>query len=102
MIEVKWDFEGPDQGRAAQATVDRVIRRVQRGLGAIVCPTHGRGPALRVGGQIPSTIDIGFETCCQDLMEQTCARIRDIRHSHPKAESGNSSFSYEFDRRQVN
>jgi hypothetical protein len=79
MLEVKWEFQGIDQGRAVQVAVEKIVRRLQRGLGAIVCPVHHRSPLLRVGGSTLSTLDIGFETCCQSLMDETTARIHDIR-----------------------
>ena len=79
MIEVKWEFEGDDQGRVAQTAVAKVVRRLQRALGTIVCPVHRRSPALIVRGHMFSTPDIGFDTCCQALMDETTARIHDIR-----------------------
>jgi hypothetical protein len=79
MLEVKWEFQGIDQGRAVQVAVEKIVRRLQRGLGAIVCPVHNRSPLLRVGGSTLSTLDIGFETCCQSLMDETTARIHGIR-----------------------
>ena len=79
MIEVKWDFQGDDQGRVAQTAVDKVVRRLQRALGTIMCPVHRRSPALRVRGHMFSTPDIGFDTCCQALMDETTASIHDIR-----------------------
>jgi hypothetical protein len=79
MLEVKWEFQGLDQGRAVQMAVEKIVRRLQRGLGAIVCPVHQRSPLLRVGGSTLSSLEIGFETCCQSLMDETTARIHDIR-----------------------
>lgn len=87
MIEVKWEFEGDDQGRVAQTAVDKVVRRLQRALSAVVCPVHRRSPALRVRGHMFSPPDIGFDTCCQALMDETIARIHDIRQ-RPRALSG--------------
>ena len=87
MIEVKWDFQGDDQGRVAQTAVEKVVRRLQRALGAIVCSVHRRSPALRVRGHMFSTPDIGFDTCCQALMDETTARIHDIRQ-RPRVVSG--------------
>ena len=79
MLEVKWEFQGVDQGRAVQVAVEKIVRRLQRALGAIVCPVHHRSPLLRVGGSTLSSLDIGFETCCQSLMDETTAQIHDIR-----------------------
>jgi hypothetical protein len=79
MLEVKWEFQGIEEERVVQAAVEKVVRRLQRALGSIVCPTHGRSPLLRVRGTMLSTLDIGFETCCQALMDETTARIHDIR-----------------------
>jgi hypothetical protein len=79
MLEVKWEFRGIDQGRAVQGAVEKIVRRLQRGLGAIVCPVHRRSPLLRVGGNTISSLDIGFETCCQSLMDEATAQIHDIR-----------------------
>ena len=79
MLEVKWEFQGLDEGRTVQSAVEKIVRRLQRGLGAIVCPVHGRSPLLRVGGRSLSSLDIGFETCCQSLMDEATARIHDIR-----------------------
>ena len=79
MIEVKWEFQGIDQGRTVQSAVEKVVRRLQRGLGAIICPAHKRSPLLRVGGSSLSTLDIGLETCCQRLTDETTGRIHDIR-----------------------
>ena len=79
MLEVKWEFQGLDQGRAVQMAVEKVVRRLQRGLGAMVCPVHRRSPLLRVGGSSLASLDIGLETCCQSLMDETTVRIRDIR-----------------------
>ena len=79
MLEVKWEFQGIDQGRTVQSAVGKIVRRLQRGLGAIVCPVHGRSPVLSVGGSTLSSLDTGFETCCQSLMDETTARIHDIR-----------------------
>ena len=90
MIEVKWDFQGDDQGRVAQTAVDKVVRRLQRALGTIMCPVHRRCPALRVRGHMFSTPDIGFDTCCQALMDEASARIHDIRQ-RPRAVSGGNS-----------
>ena len=78
MLEVKWEFQGIDQGRSVQMAVEKIVRRLHRGLGA-VCPMHKRSPVLRVGGRVLSGLDIGFETCCQSLMDATTARIDDIR-----------------------
>jgi hypothetical protein len=79
MLEVKWEFQGVDQGRAVQLAVEKIVRRLQRGLGAMVCPVHRRSPLLRVGGSSLASLDIGFETCCQSLMDETSSRIHDIR-----------------------
>jgi hypothetical protein len=79
MLEVKWEFQGSDQGRTVQTAVEKIVRRLQCGLRAIVCPIHRRSPLLRVGGSTLSSLDIGFETCCQTLMDETTARIQDIR-----------------------
>jgi hypothetical protein len=79
MLEVKWEFQGIDQGRTVQAAVEKIVRRLQRALGAIVCPIHRRSPLLRVGGSSLASLEIGFETCCQPLMDETSVRIRDIR-----------------------
>jgi hypothetical protein len=79
MLEVKWEFQGIDQGRAVQMAVEKIVRRLQRGLGAIVCPVHRRSPLLRVGGSTLASLEIGFETCCQSLMDETSVRIHDIR-----------------------
>jgi hypothetical protein len=79
MLEVKWEFQGIDQGRAVQMAVEKIVRRLQRGLGAIVCPVHHRSPLLRVGGSTLASLEIGFETCCQSLMDETSVRIHDIR-----------------------
>ena len=62
MIEVKWDFQGDDQGRVAQTAVDKVGRRLQRTLGTIISPVHRRSPALRVRRHMFYTPDIGFDT----------------------------------------
>ena len=85
MLEVKWEFEGIDQGRTVQSAVEKIVRRLQRVLGAIVCPVHGRGPVLRVGGTTLSSLQIGFETCCQSLMDETTPRIHDIRNGKTRA-----------------
>jgi hypothetical protein len=79
MLEVKWEFQGIDQGRTVQSAVGKIVRRLQRGLGAIVCPVHGRSPVLRVSGSSLSSLETGFETCCQSLMDEITARIHDIR-----------------------
>lgn len=79
MIEVKWEFQGIDQGRSVQSAVEKVVRRLQRGLGAVTCPVHHRSPLLRVGGNSLSTLDIGLDTCCQSLTDETTTRIHDIR-----------------------
>ena len=79
MIEVKWEFQGIDQGRRVQSAVEKIVRRLQRGFGVIICPDHKRSPRLRVGGTSLSTLDIGFETCCQRLTDETTTRVRDIR-----------------------
>lgn len=79
MIEVKWELQGIDQGRSVQSAVEKIVRRLQRGLGAIICPVHGRSPVLRVGGSTLSNLEIGFDTCCQSLKDETTARIHDIR-----------------------
>ena len=79
MLEVKWEFQGSDQGRTVQTAVEKIVRRLRRGLGAIVCPIHKRSPILRVGGSAPSGLDIGVETCCRSMMDETTARIHDIR-----------------------
>jgi hypothetical protein len=86
MIEVKWEFEGGiDEGQSVQSAVGKIVRRLQRGLGAIVCPYHGRSPVLRVGGTTLSSLEIGFDTCCQLLMDETTARIQNIRNGKTKA-----------------
>jgi hypothetical protein len=79
MLEVKWEFRGIDQGRAVQMAVEKIVRRLQRGLSGLVCPVHGRSPLLRLGGSSLANLDIGFETCCQSLMDETSVRIHDIR-----------------------
>ena len=79
MLEVKWEFQGIDEGRTVQGTVEKIVRRLQRGLGAIVCPVHRRSPRLRVAGSSLSSLDIGVETCCRSMMDETTARIHDIR-----------------------
>ena len=79
MLEVMWEFQGVDQGRAVQMAVEKIVRRLQRGLGALVCPVHGRSPLLRVGGNSLASLEIGFETCCQSLMDETSVRVHDIR-----------------------
>jgi hypothetical protein len=79
MLEVKWEFQGIDKGRTVQGAVEKIVRRLQRGLGAIVCPIHQRSPLLRVGGSTLSSLEIGFETCCQSLMDETTSRTHDIR-----------------------
>lgn len=79
MLEVKWEFRGIDQGRTVQAAVEKIVRRLQRGLGAIVCPIHRRSPLLTVGGSTLASLEIGLETCCQPLMDETSVRIHDIR-----------------------
>ena len=79
MLEVKWEFQGSDQGRTVQTAVEKIVRRLRRGLGAIVCPIHKCSPILRVGGSAPSGLDIGVETCCESLMNETTARVHDIR-----------------------
>jgi hypothetical protein len=79
MLEVRWEFQGIDKGRTVQMAVEKIVRRLQRGLGAIVCPVHRRSPLLRVGGSTLASLEIGFETCCQLLMDETSARIHDIR-----------------------
>lgn len=94
MIEVKWEFKGLDQDRTVQAAVEKVVRRLQRELGAIVCPIHERSPILRVSGSTLSTLDIGFETCCQSLMDETTARIHHIRKRTRPASSGRDARSH--------
>ena len=85
MLEVKWEFEGLDQGQSVQSAVAKIVRRLQRGLGAIVCPVHGCSPVLRVGGTTLPSLEIGFETCCRLLMDETTARIHNIRNGKTKA-----------------
>jgi hypothetical protein len=79
MLEVQWEFRGLEEERVVQAAVDKVVRRLQRALASMVCPTHGRSPILRVRGTTLSTLDIDLETCCKALREETSARIHDIR-----------------------
>ena len=79
MIEVKWESYCIDGGLEAQTTVEKVVRRLQRGLGSVVCPTHGRPPVLKVRGQAAAGLNIEFETCCQVLLERTASRIHSLR-----------------------
>ena len=79
MLEVKWEFQGVDQGRAVQMAVEKIVRRLQRGLGTVICPVHRRSPVLRVGGTSLASLEIGFETCCQPSMDEASVRIRNIR-----------------------
>ena len=79
MLEVKWEYQGVDQGRTVQTAVEKIVRRLQRGIGAIVCPVHGRSPLLRVAGSTLASLEIGLETCCQPLMDEASVRIHDIR-----------------------
>jgi hypothetical protein len=79
MLEVKWEYQGVDQGPTVQTAVEKIVRRLQRGLGAIVCPVHRRSPLLTVAGSSLASLEIGFEACCQPLMDEASLRIQDIR-----------------------
>jgi hypothetical protein len=79
MIEVKWESYCIDGGLDAQTAVEKVVRRLQRGVGSVVCPTHGRPPVLKVRGQGAAGLNIEFETCCQALRERTASRMHALR-----------------------
>src|SRR5215210_6242837 len=88
MIEVKWESYCIDGGLEAQTAVEKVVRRLQRGVGSVVCPIHGRPPVLKVRGQGAASLNIEFETCCQALRERTASRthaLRSTRRTHVAA-----------------
>src|SRR5215218_3600171 len=100
MIEVKWEYEGPYERQAVQVVVERVVRRVQPVLRGISCPFHGRTPGLRVRGHTLASLDIGFVTCCQALLDEATSRIPDIRHRRGNRSRRKSAVPYVPDRRQ--
>src|SRR3954454_15457441 len=99
MIEVKWEYEGSYERPAVQAVVERVVRRLQHVLGGISCPVHGQIPGLRVRGHTLSTLDIGFVTCCQALLDEATSRIPDVRHRRGNRSRRKLAVPYVPDRR---
>jgi hypothetical protein len=101
MIEVKWEYEGTYERPSVQAVVERVVRRLQHVLGDITCPVHGQIPGLQVRGHTLSTLDIGFVTCCQELLDEATNRIPDIRHRRGNRSRRKLTVPYVPDRRQL-
>jgi len=54
-----------------------------------------------VRGHTLSTLDIGFVTCCQTLLEEATNRIPDIRHRRGNRSRRKSTVPYAPDRRQL-
>jgi hypothetical protein len=101
MIEVKWEYEGSYERQAVQAVVERVVRRVQPVLNDISCPFHRRKAGLRVRGHTLSSLDIGFVTCCQALLDEVTSRIPDIRQRGRNRSRRKSAVPDLPDRRQL-
>lgn len=101
MIEVNWEYEGPYDRQAVQAVVERVVRRVQPVLSGICCPFHGQRPGLRVRGHTLASLEIGFVTCCQVLLEEATGRIPDLRRRRGNRSRRKSAVPYVPDRRQL-
>jgi hypothetical protein len=101
MLEVKWEFEGSDQGRVVQAAVEKVVRRLQRAIGTIVCPVHHLRPPLRIRGYSVDTLDIAIEGCCDTLLDATAVGIRQIRHSRRRNDSVAPPATYQLQRQVI-